>query len=158
MARLMDGKAAAVAIRKAVRAEVEELAATGIVPGLAVVLVGGDPASQVYVRNKERACSKAGIHGETFRLGADAGEPVVTALIDDLNRRPDIHSILLQMPLPPGYDSETLLRCIDPDKDVDGCHPLNLGRLMRGTPLVSPCTPIGIMHLLEISGIELVGR
>jgi len=157
-ARLLDG----VAIGREIRAEVAErvaaLAATGRTPGLAVVLVGEDAASQVYVRSKGRACAEAGMHSETVRLPATTTEAELLAVIDRLNADPAIHGMLVQLPLPKQIRSETVLRRILPSKDVDGFHPVNVGKLVLGDPTAfRPATPYGVQQMLIRSGIETKG-
>lgn len=157
-ARLLDGTAIAQAIRAEVGEEVRALAARGIVPGLAVVLVGEDPASQVYVRSKGRACAEAGMHSETIRLPADTPESEVLATIDRLNADPAIHGILCQLPVPDHVDADKVLRRIDPSKDVDGFHPVNVGKLVLGDPTAfRPATPYGIQEILRRSQVETRG-
>ncbi len=149
-ARVIDGKAVAAALR----AEVAARAATlPYAPGLAVVLVGEDPASQVYVRNKERAAKAAGFASETIRLPASASQAELLALIARLNRDPAVDGILVQLPLPAGIDPQAVIRAIDPAKDVDGFHPDNVAALALGTPFLVPCTPRGVMKLLAAAGI-----
>jgi methylenetetrahydrofolate dehydrogenase (NADP+)/methenyltetrahydrofolate cyclohydrolase len=126
-------------------------------PGLAVVLVGADPASQVYVRNKEAGCAKAGITSFSFKLPAETSETELLALIDELNTDPLVDGILVQLPLPKHLDSDMLLERIDPAKDVDGFHPFNFGRLAQRRPLLRPCTPAGVMTMLAKTGIPLRG-
>ena len=157
-ARLLDG----VAIGASIRAEVAEAAAAlrarGVVPGLAVVLVGENPASQVYVRSKGKACVEAGMHSETVTLPIDTPEAELLAVIDRLNADPSIHGILCQLPVPPHIDTDRVLRRIDPAKDVDGFHPMNVGKLLIGDPMAfRPATPYGIQQILIRSGIETRG-
>ena len=147
---ILDGKAAAVSLRKEVASEVARLCAEGRrAPGLAVILVGGDPASQVYVRNKERACHEVGIVSHAYRLGGEATQQELEDLIVRLNAQSDVDGILLQLPLPFGLDSAYLLSLISPEKDVDGFHPVNMGRLAQGLPGLRPCTPAGVIELLR---------
>lgn len=156
---LLDGKATAATIRGELKEEVAALApAAGRTPGLAVILVGEDPASQVYVRNKERGCQEAGIRSEAFRLAATTTQEELEALIHTLNAREDIDGILLQLPLPRGLDSQRCLEAIDPAKDVDGFHPQNMGRLALGLPGFRPCTPAGVMTLLERYNLSPSGK
>lgn len=156
---LLDGKATAAAIRAELKEEVAAgLAAAGRAPGLAVILVGEDPASQVYVRNKERGCEEAGIRSEAFRLPADTTQEALEVLIDELNGRADIDGILLQLPLPKGLNSQRCLERISPKKDVDGFHPENMGRLALGLPGFRPCTPAGVMTLLERYDLSPSGK
>jgi len=157
-ARLLDGVALARQIRDEVAAEVRELAARGIQPGLAVVLVGENPASQVYVRSKGKACEEAGMHSETIRMPAETTEEELLAVIDRLNADPAIHGMLVQLPLPPHLNSETVLRRINPAKDVDGFHPVNVGKLVLGDPTAfKPATPYGVQEMLLRCGIETKG-
>ena len=157
-ARILDGKAIALKIRARVAAEVAGLrAASGRVPGLAVVLVGDVAASQVYVRNKENACKGAGMRGEVVRLPADVAESALLATIDALNADPEVHGILVQLPLPPQVDEHRVIEAIDPSKDVDGFHPENAGLLAIGRPRFAPCTPLGVRELLIASGVETKG-
>ncbi len=133
-------------------------AATGLRPGLAVVLVGDDPASQVYVRSKGKACEALGFHHVTHRLPADTSEPELLDLVAHLNRDPEIHGILVQVPLPPPLSAARIQGAVAPEKDVDGFHPENLGRLLAGTPGIVPCTPLGVTVLLAHYGIGVAGR
>ncbi|WP_404361947.1 bifunctional methylenetetrahydrofolate dehydrogenase/methenyltetrahydrofolate cyclohydrolase FolD [Marinobacter sp.] len=149
-AKLIDGKKIAASVRQQVAAGVEARRLKGLrVPGLAVVLVGKDPASQVYVRNKRNACEKAGILSLSHDLPADTSQAALEALIDQLNENPTIDGILVQLPLPPHLDADPILLRIRPDKDVDGFHPYNLGRLVQRQPELRPCTPAGIIALLD---------
>lgn len=157
-ATLIDGKALAEQIRARVRAEVAELTAAGLQPGLAVILVGEDPASQVYVRNKERACADVGIRSFLHRLPATTTQEELLALIGQLNLNPAVHGLLVQVPLPVGLRADLCQQAVDPAKDVDGFHPLNAGRLQFGQPGFVPCTPAGILELIRSTGIDLVGR
>ena len=153
-ARIIDGKAVAAALRATVAARVAPLPYT---PGLAVILVGNDPASAVYVRSKDRAAREAGIMAQTIRLPADTPQVLLLAEIARLNADPDIDGILVQLPLPPHIDTEGVIEAIDPAKDVDGFHPLNVGALALGQPGLVPCTPSGVMKLLEYAGVNLDG-
>ena len=161
-ADLIDGKAFAAALRARVADQVAGFAAAaGRAPGLAVVLVGDDPASAVYVRNKARACAAAGIAGIEHRLPADTAQAVLLALIDRLNADAGVDGILVQLPLPQGLDAQAVIAAIDPAKDVDGFHPLNAGRLALGLPGFVPCTPLGCLMLLkdrlgDLAGLEAV--
>ncbi len=157
-ARLLDGAATAAVIKEEVRARVRELEAQSRRPGLGVLLVGDDPASAVYVRSKTRACAELGIHHETRTLPAGASTAGVVEVVEDYNRRPEIHGILVQLPLPPQVDRARVLDLVDPNKDVDGFHPENVGRLVQKRPRFVPCTPAGIMELLTRSGIAVAGR
>ena len=157
-ARRLDGKATAQTIREELRGEVERLTALGRRPGLGVVLVGDDPASAVYVRSKTGACEELGMHHETKTLPASASTEDVVTLVEELNRRPEIHGILVQLPLPPQVDATRVLDLVDPEKDVDGFHPDNVGRLVQKRPRFVPCTPSGIMELLGRYGIDVSGK
>jgi methylenetetrahydrofolate dehydrogenase (NADP+) / methenyltetrahydrofolate cyclohydrolase len=164
-AALIDGKAQAAALRARVAGEVRRLAARDVVPGLAVVLVGADPASEVYVRNKGRQTVEAGMRSFDHTLAADVSEAEVLALVDRLNADPQVDGILVQLPLPAQIDAQKVIETIDPGKDVDGFHPVNAGRLMTGVDGLVPCTPLGCLMLVhsvrpEIAGLEavVVGR
>ena len=157
-AQKLDGKATAQAIREELRGEVERLTALGGRPGLGVVLVGDDPASAVYVRNKTGACEELGMHHETRTLPASASTEDVVALVTELNERPEIHGVLVQLPLPPQVDATRVLDLVDPAKDVDGFHPDNVGRLVQKRPRFVPCTPAGIMELLARHEIDVSGK
>ena len=149
-ARILDGKAIATEIRNQLRERVDARRSAGRhLPGLAVVLVGNDHASEVYVRNKRRACEEVGIHSIAYDLPAEAAQADLIALIDRLNNDPAVNGILVQLPLPGHMDSETVIERIHPDKDVDGFHPYNIGRLTVRLPRLQPCTPRGVMTLLE---------
>jgi len=157
-ARIIDGVAMGRAIRQEVGQEAARLAKSGITPGLAVVLVGEDPASQVYVRSKGKACEEAGMHSVTIRLPAETSQDELLATIDRLNADPAIHGMLVQLPLPKHMHSELVLRRIDPRKDVDGFHPENVGKLVSGDPTAfRPATPYGVQQMLIRSGIETKG-
>ena len=157
-ARIIDGKALAASLRERVAAQVAALDGT-VRPGLAVVLVGEDPASAVYVRNKNRETQAAGMASFEHNLPADTGEAELLALVDSLNRDPAVHGILVQLPLPDAIDSAKVLRAIDPAKDVDGFHPENVGALWTGAPALAPCTPRGCMTMLaEVHPAGLVGK
>lgn len=158
MAKIIDGKAIAAKIRGEITAEVAKLAAQGVTPGLAVVLVGEDAASKVYVSMKEKACKDVGIFSDEYKLPADTGEADLLLLIDKLNHDPKIHGILVQLPLPKQIDTEKVLEAISPEKDADGFHPYNVGRLVIGKPLFQPCTPYGVMVMLKEAGVELAGK
>ena len=157
--RLIDGKKIAADIRGELKKEIELARKGGArAPGLAVILIGDDPASQIYVRNKQKACAESGIASFPYILPADVGEAAALDLIRELNAREDIDGILLQLPLPPGIDSRKCLALIDPEKDVDGFHPANMGRLALGLPGLRPCTPAGVMELLARSGLSVKGK
>jgi methylenetetrahydrofolate dehydrogenase (NADP+)/methenyltetrahydrofolate cyclohydrolase len=158
MASIIDGKAIAEKVRGEIATEVQKLTAQGTQPGLAVVLVGEDPASKVYVSMKEKACQTVGIFSDEYKLHAETSEADLLALIERLNNDPKIHGILVQLPLPKHINTETVLEAISPQKDVDGFHPYNVGRLVVGKPLFQPCTPYGIMVLLKECGIDLKGK
>jgi methylenetetrahydrofolate dehydrogenase (NADP+)/methenyltetrahydrofolate cyclohydrolase len=156
---IIDGKKTAAAIRQELKDQVAALTARhGRAPGLAVILVGGDPASQVYVRNKERACEDVGIISKGFRLPEDIPQAQLEDTIMFLNSDPSIDGLLLQLPLPKGLDSQRCLDLISPSKDVDGFHPVNMGRLALGLPCLRSCTPAGIMTLMERHGIDVAGK
>jgi len=158
-ARIVDGKAMGQRIRDDVRAEVSELlAAGGPVPGLGVILVGDDPASQVYVRNKTRACAEAGIYSEQADLPQTASEQEVLAQVARFNTGDAIHGILVQLPLPDQIDKATVISAIDPAKDVDGLHPINAGWLAMGLPRIVPATPAGVMECLRREDVAIAGK
>jgi methylenetetrahydrofolate dehydrogenase (NADP+)/methenyltetrahydrofolate cyclohydrolase len=158
-ARILDGKAIADTLIQEIKREVEErLAAGQRVPGLAVILLGGDPASSIYVRNKRLACEKAGVLSISHDLSADTSQDDLLALIQQLNDDPTVDGILVQAPLPAHIDDETVIECIRPDKDVDGFHPYNIGRLAVRKPTLRSCTPYGVMRLLEETGETLRGK
>lgn len=156
-ARILDGKAAAAAVKEDLRERVKALAERGIVPGLGTVLVGDDPGSRAYVDGKHRDCAEVGIHSIRYDLPADATQEHVESVVADLNADASCHGYLVQLPLPKQIDPQRILELIDPDKDADGLHPVNLGRLVLGYPGPLPCTPRGILHLLTISGIPVRG-
>jgi methylenetetrahydrofolate dehydrogenase (NADP+)/methenyltetrahydrofolate cyclohydrolase len=158
MATILDGAGLARTLREEVRAEVASLTARGARPGLAVVLVGDDPASAVYVRSKTRACQDLGIASETRRLPASSTTDEVAAAVREYNERADVHGILVQLPLPPQVDATRVLDLVSPGKDVDGFHPENVGRLVQKRPRFVACTPAGIMELLRRNGVALAGR
>lgn len=158
-ARIIDGKAIAGQIRQEVKAEVARLKAEhGIVPGLAAVLVGDNPASQVYVRTKRKICEEVGIHSEEYRLPESTSERELMDLLEKLNADPRVSGILLQSPVPPPLVEERMFEIISPMKDVDGFHPENVGRLLIGTPRFLPCTPYGVQQMLVRSGIQMGGK
>jgi methylenetetrahydrofolate dehydrogenase (NADP+)/methenyltetrahydrofolate cyclohydrolase len=157
-AQRIDGKAISQQIREEIRREAQELAARGIRPGLAVVLVGDDPASQVYVRNKAKACEELGFHSEVHRLPAATSQAELLALIGRLNGQADIHGILVQLPLPDHIDEKAVIDAIAIAKDVDGFHPVNVGKLAIGDDALLPCTPAGVIELMKRSGIEIAGK
>ncbi|NDL66275.1 bifunctional methylenetetrahydrofolate dehydrogenase/methenyltetrahydrofolate cyclohydrolase FolD [Anaerotalea alkaliphila] len=157
-AKIIDGKAIARDIKEELRVEVERLKANGTVPTLAVVLVGGDPASAVYVKNKKAACAHVGIRSLSYELPADTTEASLLELVEELNSRQDVHGILVQLPLPVQIDEDKVLMAIRPEKDVDGFHPMNVGNLSIGRPGFVSCTPAGILELLKRTGIQLKGK
>ncbi len=156
-ARIIDGKKIAAEIREELTAEVSALKEQGIVPGLGVILVGADPASQSYVTAKERACEKIGIYSDDNRLSAETTQEDLLALVAKMNADPKINGILVQLPLPKHIDEAAVLLAIDPDKDVDGFHPMSVGKMMIGEETFLPCTPNGIVQLLLRSGVETSG-
>ncbi len=158
MAIRIDGKAIAAEVRARVKAEVAAMEENGVTPGLAVVLVGDDPASHTYVRNKNRACKETGIYSEVHELPATTTQEELMALVASLNARPDIDGILVQSPLPDGLDEDAVINAIDPEKDVDAFHPLNVGHIMIGDYAFLPCTPAGIMELLHHENITVQGK
>lgn len=157
-AKIIDGVAIAAEIRRECRARTERLRRLGMRPGLAVIVVGSDPASAVYVRNKIRACSEVGIGSFRFSYPADVDAAAVIRKIEELNRDPEVHGILVQLPLPRHFDLADVLRAISPDKDVDGFHLYNVGGLVLGSTVFPPCTPYGVVKVLEYEDIPLEGR
>ena len=159
MALIIDGKKIAQEIRDSVRKDTLDFKEkTGILPGLAVVLVGEDPGSLVYVGRKTKACTEAGFLSREYKLSADASEAKLLNIISKLNADQLIHGILVQLPLPKHINADKIIAAIDPQKDVDGLHPYNVGRLVSGNPLFVPCTPRGIMELISRTDIELSGK
>ncbi|MCD4844578.1 MAG: bifunctional methylenetetrahydrofolate dehydrogenase/methenyltetrahydrofolate cyclohydrolase [Methanosarcinales archaeon] len=157
--KIIDGRAIAKEIEEEVRSGNEKLKAkTGLTPGLATVLVGDDEASRMYIRLKHKACDRVGIHAEDHSLPADSTQDELTALINTLNDRNDIHSILVQLPLPPHLDEQAAMEAIAPDKDADGFHPVNMGRLLIGKEELVPCTPKGIIRALEEYNVVIEGK
>jgi methylenetetrahydrofolate dehydrogenase (NADP+)/methenyltetrahydrofolate cyclohydrolase len=156
-AKILDGKALAARVRAGLATEAARLTARGVIPGLAVVLVGEDAASQVYVRNKTKACQEAGFRTFDHKLPATTSESDLLALVARLNADPEVDGILVQLPLPAAIDARRVLLSVDPRKDVDGFHPDNLGRLLMGQPRFVACTPFGVMKLIEEAGLSLVG-
>jgi len=157
-AAIMDGKAVSALVRREVKERAALLASKGVKPGLAVVLVGDDPASQVYVRQKEKACDEVGFASFMRYLPASTDERELLDLIDGLNSDPAVHGILVQLPLPKHIDKDRVAEAIRPEKDVDGFHPINVGRLTLGIETMEPCTPKGIVYLLEHYGIDIEGK
>lgn len=157
-AKILDGKAIAAELRASIKTEVDQLISQGKQrPGLAVILVGENPASQVYVRNKKNACKEAGFNDFAYDIPATTSQADLLSLIDELNARDDVHGILVQLPLPDHIDPETVIERITPSKDVDGFHPYNVGRLATRMTKLAPCTPHGVMTMLSKTGIELRG-
>ncbi|WP_027859076.1 bifunctional methylenetetrahydrofolate dehydrogenase/methenyltetrahydrofolate cyclohydrolase FolD [Marinobacterium jannaschii] len=158
-AQMIDGKQIAADVRREVADGIQQRIAAGrTAPCLAVILVGQDPASQVYVRNKKNACEEVGIESRAFDLPADTTQQALLDLVDDLNSDQNVHGILLQLPLPDHLDSDAILTRIRPEKDVDGFHAFNLGRLAQRLPALRPCTPKGVMRLLQSTGVKLHGQ
>lgn len=157
-ASILDGKALAATVRAAVKQTVAGLAERGIRPGLAVILAGEDPASRVYVRNKVRACEETGVRSELHELAASVTEAALLEHVAALNADPAVHGILVQLPLPRGINASRVLAAVSPAKDVDGFHIENLGALLAGEPRLVPCTPSGVMRLIEHAGLALAGR
>jgi methylenetetrahydrofolate dehydrogenase (NADP+)/methenyltetrahydrofolate cyclohydrolase len=158
MPRILDGAAIAVAIKQEVAAEVKLLAAQGITPGLAAVLVGNVPASEIYVRSKVQACAELGIYSDLITPSDDITTEAMLDLIATLNSRNEIDGILVQLPLPRQVDAKVLLDAVSPFKDVDGFHPVNAGRLQAGRPALAPCTPAGVIEILRRSEISIAGQ
>src|SRR5580700_7778940 len=157
-ARILDGTKIASDIRSEVAVEVKTMAAAGVRPGLAVILAGHNPASEIYVRGKVKACEEVGIYGEQHTPPESATTAQLLALIEDLNRRDEVDGILVQLPLPPQVDSKKILMAVDPAKDVDGFHPVNVGFLSTQRPGLVPCTPAGVMEILKRSNIPVSGQ
>jgi methylenetetrahydrofolate dehydrogenase (NADP+) / methenyltetrahydrofolate cyclohydrolase len=158
-AKIIDGNAVARQVRAEWKKRVEALKSRGVTPGLAVVIIGNNPASRVYVRNKVKACAEVGLHSETHEFPADAGEQVLLERIEELNRNPAIHGILVQLPMPPHLETRRLLGAIAIDKDVDGFHLYNVGGLVVGeNNIFPPCTPYGVQCLLEYENIPIEGQ
>jgi methylenetetrahydrofolate dehydrogenase (NADP+)/methenyltetrahydrofolate cyclohydrolase len=156
---IIDGKKVSATVKEQIEAEVKELQSkTNKVPGLATVLVGEDPASSVYVRNKNKTCQKLGFKSFEHHLPENTGESELLALVKSLNDNEDVHGILVQLPLPDQIDSEKILEAIDPAKDVDGFHPINVGRMMVGNATLTPCTPTGIIELLDHYQVGIEGK
>jgi methylenetetrahydrofolate dehydrogenase (NADP+)/methenyltetrahydrofolate cyclohydrolase len=157
-ATILDGKSLAVSIRRDLKQKVDALVRRGVNPGLAVILAGDDPASKVYVGNKTRACEEVGVRSQQIDYPASVTQEELIARIRKLNADPAVHGILVQLPLPKHIDSARVLAAVAPQKDVDGFHESNLGALLAGKPRVVPCTPAGVMRLLEHAGVPLAGR
>ncbi len=158
MATILDGKMLSAQIKEQIKEETLRLQKEGVQPGLAVIIVGDNPASRVYVNNKKKACEVCGFKSEEFALPDTIGENELLELIADLNSRSDIDGILCQLPLPKHIDEEKILLSIDPSKDVDAFHPVNVGKIMIGNFDFLPCTPAGVMELIKLSGIEVSGK
>ena len=159
MAKLINGKEISAQIRAEIKENTEKMVAeTGVRPGLAVIIVGEDPASQVYVRNKKKACDEVGFYSESYELPADTTQEELNALVESLNNNDKIHGILCQLPLPKHLDENEVIMRIKPEKDVDAFHPENVGKIMIGDYSFLPCTPAGVMALLERSGIDVCGK
>ena len=157
-AKILDGKQLSADIKENLRQEVEQITKTGRTPGLAVVIVGDDPASHVYVRNKKRACELIGIKSFGYELPENTSQDELLELVGTLNQDDNIDGILVQLPLPKHIDEEAVINAIDPGKDVDCFHPFNVGRVMIGNGIFLPCTPAGVMELIKLSGIEVEGK
>jgi methylenetetrahydrofolate dehydrogenase (NADP+) / methenyltetrahydrofolate cyclohydrolase len=158
-AQLIDGKALSQSVRDKIAQEAASLfARSGIKPGLAAILVGDDPASHLYVKNKEKACEAVGIYVADHKLPASTTQEELLTLIDKVNRDPQIHGILVQLPLPKQIDSKVVLNAVSPDKDADGFHPYNIGRLVEGNPVFEACTPKGVIKMIESTGIGIEGK
>lgn len=157
-AALLDGKKVSAQVEEQLACRIAQLKKQNVTPGLTVILAGEDPASQTYVRNKEKACERLGLYSHTVRLPEDVSQEALEATIAQANADSAIHGILVQLPLPAHLDSEHALAMIRPEKDVDGFHDINMGRLVRGTDGVIACTPKGVMRLLESAGIALTGK
>lgn len=155
---LIDGKAVSLQVKQQVKQECDKLKAKGVTPGLAVIIVGDDPASQVYVRNKERACEECGFYSVKYALDADTTQDELNALIDKLNKDEKINGILCQLPLPKHLDDKEVINRIDPIKDVDAFHPVNVGAIMIGDYNFLPCTPAGVMELIRSTGVDVTGK
>ncbi len=156
-AKLLDGKAMSLELRAKLAERVQTLKEQGTVPGLAVILAGHDPASEIYVRNKEKGCAEIGMHSRTIRLEDTVTQAELETEIDQLNRDPEIHGILVQLPLPAHLDEQAALRHVLPEKDVDGFHLVNAGSLMNGVPGVTACTPKGALYMIKSTGLNLNG-
>lgn len=157
-AKLLDGRIMAAELEESIKARVDELKAKGVTPGLTVILVGDDPASQTYVKNKEKACEMLGIRSHTVRMSADASQEALEAEIVAANADPQVHGILVQLPLPKHLNEERALSLIVPEKDADGFHDINAGRLFRGLQCVEACTPKGAMYMLSRAGVDISGK
>jgi len=158
-AQIIDGKTLALQVRASIGNDIIKFhEETGIRPGLAAVLVGDDPASAIYVRNKKIACEKAGLYPEEYKLPSATTQGDLLALIQKINADPKIHGILVQLPLPKQINSKIILEAVSPQKDADGFHPYNVGRLVEGDPVFTPCTPKGVIHMIESTGLSIAGK
>lgn len=158
MAQIIDGKKISAEIRTEISAEVERLESEGVLPGLAVIIVGENPASKVYVRNKGKACAEVGMYSEIIEMEENTSEEALLLKIDELNKRDDIHGILVQLPLPKQIDESAVIAAISPEKDVDAFCAVNVGKMMLGEASFLPCTPAGIIELIKRSGIDISGK
>lgn len=158
MAKIIDGKVISASVKKRVQDAVSDLKQKGVTVGLAVIIVGEDPASKVYVSNKKKACEALGIISEEYALPESTTNEELLALINELNRKPSINGILCQLPLPKHLDEKLIINSIDPNKDVDAFHPFNVGKIMIGDFHFLPCTPAGVMEMLEYEGIDVTGK
>lgn len=159
MAKIINGKEVSASVREELKKETQELVEKyGVRPGLAVIIVGDDPASKVYVNNKEKGCAEVGYYSEVYRLPAETTQKELIALVERLNNDEQIHGILCQLPLPKHLDENAVILAINPEKDVDAFHPVNVGRIMIGDYSFLPCTPAGVMKLIESTGVEISGK
>ena len=157
-AKILNGREVATLVKDRLKEEVLQLRSKGIYPGLAVVIVGDDPASRIYVNSKKKACDEIGIYSEEYALPSDTSQEELLALVKNLNKKENIHGILVQLPLPPHLDEEEVINTINPSKDVDAFHPQNVGKIMIGNPDFLPCTPAGVMELIKASGVSIEGK
>ncbi len=158
MAKLISGKEVSARVKAEVKAECDRLKEKGITPGLAVIIVGNDPASRVYVNNKKKACAEVGFVSEEYALPESTTEEQLLELVDELNKKDTIHGILCQLPLPSHLDEKAVINAISPEKDVDAFHPSNVGKIMIGDYTFLPCTPAGVMEMIHFSGIDVSGK
>ena len=159
MAQIISGKVVSAQVREELKAQTQEMIEKhGVRPGLAVIIVGDDPASKVYVNNKEKGCAEVGYYSEVYRLPAETTQEELLALVHKLNNDQKIHGILCQLPLPKHLDENAVILAIDPEKDVDAFHPVNVGRIMIGDYKFLPCTPAGVMKLIESTGVDITGK
>lgn len=159
MAQIISGKVVSAQVREELKAQTQEMIEKhGVRPGLAVIIVGDDPASKVYVNNKEKGCAEVGYYSEVYRLPAETTQEELLALVNKLNNDEKIHGILCQLPLPKHLDENAVILAIDPEKDVDAFHPVNVGRIMIGDYKFLPCTPAGVMKLIESTGVDITGK